>query len=93
MQVGGLLHAALVADVAAVPPAERPAELLPLVQHCLAEAGELRDDERQRLYAAFASLDVSSEPTFRRGLDRLSNDVACLTRRQQAQHQMSGVLV
>ena len=90
-EVGVLLHAALVADVAQVEPQLRPAEPLPLLQQALSATAELTEDERQGLLGVFAATDVTSEPTFKRALDRLSNDVACLRKRRLAAQQQSVV--
>ena len=91
-ELSQVLHAALVSDVAETDPALRPAELLPLLQHALtAAAPEVGEAERRVLLDDFAAADVRDLPTFTRSLDRLSNDVACLRRRQLSVQQQQVV--
>ena len=47
--------------------------------------------ERRVLLDDFAAADVRDLPTFARSLDRLSNDVACLRRRQLSVQQQQVV--
>ena len=83
-EMAQLLHGALVTDVAQMEPAQRPAELLPLLQRSLAATAELGDDERRDLLEAFSQNDVRDFSTFKLCTDRLANDVAYLQKRRRA---------